>query len=72
MKKVTKEMLENIILCFVSVLILICGCVVLDQGHYGKGVFYIMISLYLAMWIHAGLVGTIVVRKLEDRNIERS
>jgi len=72
MKKKTKVVLENVALCLASMFILICGCVTLDLGHYGKGIFYIMTSLYLAMWIHAGLVGIMVVRKLENRNIERS
>ncbi len=64
MKK-TKEIIENLFLFIGSTFLLICGCIAVEQGQEGIGLFMIVNSLYVVLWIHAGLVGTIISDKLK-------
>ncbi len=66
MTKQAKKMLEDVVLTLVAITILICGCISIDIGYIGKGIFGIMCSLYMIMWVHAGLIGTIIVNKFEE------
>ena len=66
MKKETKEIIENIFLFIMSMILLTCGCIAKEQGFEGIGIFMIMGSLYLVMWIHAGIVGMIIERKIKN------
>ena len=66
MEKETKTVLEDVALTLVAITMLLCGCTFIDIGPTGKGIFLIMCSLYIIMWIHAGLIGTIIINKLEE------
>ena len=56
MKKRTKEIVENVALGTGAIIALLCGAFWKEVGQEGKGIFLIMCSLYLAMWVHAGIV----------------
>lgn len=72
MKKRTKEIVK--ILCQVasSMIILLCGGFAWDIGQEGKAICYIMLSLYLAMWVHAGIMATLINAKFENKKEETS
>lgn len=70
MKKQTKEIIETLILFLMSLFLLAFGCIAKEQGREGIGIFMIMCSLYVALWVHAGLTGTIIARKIRERDNE--
>ncbi|MEJ2649345.1 MAG: hypothetical protein P8016_13175 [Sedimentisphaerales bacterium] len=65
MKKETKEIIENLFLFIGSLLLLAFGCIARERGQEGIGLFMIVSSLYVVLWIHAGLTGTIIEKKLK-------
>ena len=72
MKKRTKEIVK--ILCQVasSMIILLCGGFAWEIGQEGKAICLIMLSLYLAMWVHAGIMATLINAKFENKKEETS
>ena len=72
MKKQTKEIVENLVLTVMALICLACGCFAWDLGQEGKAIFLIMCSLYVAMWVHAGLVGIVSIKKIMDKKEETS
>ena len=72
MKKRTKEIVENVALGTMAMIILLCGCIAKDIGQEGKAICLIMCSLYLVMWVHAGLVATLISAKLEVKKKEET
>lgn len=72
MKKRTKEIVENVALGTMAMIILICGAFAKEIGQEGKAICLIMSSLYLAMWVHAGIVATLINAKFEDKKEETS
>ena len=67
MKKRTKEIVENLGLGAMSMIILLCGGFAWDVGQEGKAICLIMLSLYLAMWVHAGIMATLINAKFENK-----
>ena len=63
MSKQTKEILKDLVLIVMSLIALFCGCYAKETGQEGKSIFLIMCSLYLAMWIHAGIIGSLINKK---------
>ena len=72
MKKRDKEIVGMIVLMVTSFIFLFCGSLAWDLGEEGKAIVLIMCSLYVAMYIHAGMVATLVHAKFEDRKKELS
>lgn len=72
MKKRTKEIVENVALGTIAVLILFCGSFAKEVGEEGTAICLIMCSLYMAMWVHAGIVATRINAKFEDKKEETS
>jgi len=72
MKKRTKEIVENVALGTIAMLILLCGGFAKEIGQEGIAICFIMCSLYLAMWVHAGIVATLVNAKFEGKKEETS
>jgi hypothetical protein len=72
MKKRTKEIVESLVLTAMALICLACGCFAWDLGQEGKAIFLIMCSLYVAMWVHAGLVGIVSIAKFVDKKEETS
>jgi hypothetical protein len=67
MTKQTKEILKYLIGGIGTMIILADGCYSKQIGLEGKGIFLIMGSLYLAMWIHAGIISSRIENKLEKQ-----
>jgi len=72
MKKRNKEIVETIVLMVMALIVLVCGSLAWDLGEEGKAIFMIMCSVYIAMWIHAGMVATLINAKFEDKKEETS
>ena len=66
MKKQDKKMVGNIVVMAVCLITLVCGAFWEEMGWEGKGTFLIMCSLYLAMWLQAGIVRDDINAKLEE------
>lgn len=67
MKRRTKEIFENVGLGLMAMIVLLCGSFAKEIGQEGKAIFLIMCSLYTAMWVHAGIVATLINAKFEDK-----
>jgi len=72
MKKRTKENLENLGLFAVAILFLLCGCWAWEIGQEGKAICLFFSSLYITMWVHAGIVAMLINAKFEDKKGETS
>lgn len=72
MKKRTKEIVRNLGVLAMSMIILLCGGFAWEIGQEGKAICYIMTSLYLAMWVHAGIMATLINAKFENKKEETS
>jgi len=72
MKKQDKDMVVTIALIAGSLIVLLGGVFAKEIGQEGKAIFMIMCSLYLAMWVHAGIVASRINAKLEDKKEEKS
>ena len=70
MKKRDKRIVENVALSLMAMIILLCGAFAKEIGQEGKAICLIMTSLYIAMWVHAGIVATLINAKLEDKKEE--
>lgn len=66
MKKRNKEIIESLALMAMSLFLLVNGCFAKELGEEGVAIGMIMCSLYIAMWVHAGMVATLVNRKFEE------
>ena len=72
MKKQDEEVVGMIVLFIMAFIFLFCGSLAWDLGEEGKAIVLIMCSLYVAMYIHAGMIATLVNAKFEDRKKEIS
>ena len=72
MKKRNKEIVENVALGTGAIIILICGAFAKEIGQEGKAICLIMCSLYIAMWVHAGIVAKLINAKFQDKKEETS
>ncbi|MBC8468212.1 MAG: hypothetical protein H8D56_01970 [Planctomycetes bacterium] len=66
MKEQDKKMIGNIVVMAVCLIMLVFGTFWKKIGLEGKGIFLIMCSLYLAMWLQAGIVRDDIKAKLEE------
>jgi hypothetical protein len=66
MKKKHKNMVRSTTLMVVSMIFLFCGVFWKEEGFEGNGIIFIMYSLYLALWVAAGIVRDDVCAKLEE------
>jgi ABC-type transport system involved in Fe-S cluster assembly fused permease/ATPase subunit len=60
------NIVKSIIVMVGSVILLFCGVLWKEAGFEGKGIVLIMCSLYLALWVAAGIVRDDVCAKLEE------
>ena len=66
MKKQDKNMVKSLGVMAGSFILLLCGVFWKEMGLEGKAIFMIMCSLYLAMWVHAGILRDDINAKLEE------
>ena len=59
-------MVRNLILFAGSVSMLVCGVLWKEMDIEGSCIFLIMCSLYMAMWVHAGIVSDRINEKLDE------
>ena len=67
MKKRDKDAVKTIATMATAIIILFCGSFAKEIGQEGKAIFLIMCSLYIAMCAHAGIIGTLINTKLENK-----
>ena len=66
MKKQEKNIVKSLVVMAVSFIMLLCGVFWKEEGFEGKGIFLIMCSLYMAMWVQAGILRDDINAKLEE------
>ncbi len=59
-------MVKNLTLFAGSVSMLVCGVLWKEMDIEGSCIFLIMCSLYMAMWVHAGIVSDRINAKLDE------
>lgn len=59
-------MIKNLTLFAGSVSMLVCGVLWKEMDIEGSCIFLIMCSLYMAMWLHAGILSDRINAKLDE------
>jgi len=67
-----KDIIVIIVFMVIALIFLFCGSLAWDSGEEGKAIVLIMCSLYVAMYIHAGMIASLINSKLRDVKKELS
>ncbi len=60
-----KDIIVIIVFMVIAFIFLFCGSLALDSGEEGKAIVLIMCSLYVAMYIHAGMIASLIKGRKE-------